>query len=175
MSQSEARFWFNINRRVERIRRDFLAQLRGIAAELGEASLANEDSIERLKRACKKNSIGKTQSDVMLDKAILEGMAEGKLTATPENKVHVSDDPWINRVGKMPKDIIYTSVDGRELVTTAAILAHVMQIPRVEQRSSMGRRLRLAMEAAGWKRNPSGKLKIDGRTLRGFWRYAPPR
>jgi hypothetical protein len=175
MTPQAESFWQKIYKRISSIKRGFIAELYLIAVDVGAAGLDGSDSTQRLKQACRRHPIGKSQSDTLVSKAITEGLAEGKLSAKPENKIHVSDDPWTTRIAKMPPELIYTSRDGRELVTSAAVLAHVLEIPRIEQRSFMGRRLRRAMEEMGWKRLPCGRVKIDGRPHRGYWRFASPR
>ena len=72
--------------------------------------------------------------------------------------------------------IIHRSGDGSERVASADLLEHVLDIPKAQQTSAYGQRLARAMEHAGWKRNPGGRVNINGKPERGYMRrlYGPP-
>jgi hypothetical protein len=175
--EAAAKFWQKTLKRLAACKRNFIAELRGVAAEVGAAGLGDADDIEQLKLACRRHPLGKLQSDALIAMVIAEGLAGGRLTAKPRDDIGPRVvDPWEAAIAKMPAELIHATIDGRELVTSGALLAHVIGIPRVEQKNTfLGRRLRRAMEATGWNRNPSGHVKVDGRPMRGYWRYALPR
>jgi predicted P-loop ATPase len=94
-------------------------------------------------------------------------------------------DPWEDVLANMPdsveaaKDgmmktvtVVHKSDDGYERVASADVLTHVLQIPTAQQTSVHGQRLALAMEHAGWSRNPSGRVTIGGKPVRGYVRPA---
>ena len=96
-------------------------------------------------------------------------------------------DPWEDILAHMPDTvtvvdslyqthtvtIIHKSGDGFERVASADVLTHVLKIPQAQQTSAHGQRLALAMKHAGWNRNPSGRVSINGRKpVRGYIRPA---
>jgi hypothetical protein len=94
-------------------------------------------------------------------------------------------DPWEDVLANMPdsveagKDgmiktmtIVHKSDDGYERVASADVLTHVLQIPTAQQTSTHAQRLALAMEHAGWSRNPTGRVTVGGKPVRGYIRPA---
>jgi predicted P-loop ATPase len=81
-------------------------------------------------------------------------------------------DPWEDILADMPDDVIHTAGDGYERVASAEVLESVLGIPRAQQISAHGQRLSLAMKRAGWERNDSGLVMIDGRNTRGYVRQS---
>lgn len=81
-------------------------------------------------------------------------------------------DPWEDILCDMPDCVIRRTGDGYERVATAQVLSQVLQIPTAQQTSAHGQRLARAMEKAGWGRNPSERVTIDGKEVRGYIRPA---
>ena len=81
-------------------------------------------------------------------------------------------DPWEDLLNFMSALVVHKSGDGHERVASADVLFHVLQIPRAQQTSGHAQRLANAMEHAGWKRNQSGRVMIDGKPVRGYIRPA---
>jgi len=90
-------------------------------------------------------------------------------------------DPWEDLIENMPasvtigsylqeKDvqIIYQdTLEGKELVRSADVLAYVLQVPTGHQHPEQGKRLVRAMKRFGWR---PGRVSILGRQCRGYWR-----
>lgn len=81
-------------------------------------------------------------------------------------------DPWEDILDHMPDMVMHKSGDGFARVASADVLAHVLNIPSAQQNSAHGQRLAHAMERAGWNRNPSGRVNINGMAVRGYIRPA---
>jgi predicted P-loop ATPase len=81
-------------------------------------------------------------------------------------------DPWEDLLNDMDDYVIRRAGDGYERVASADVLTNVLQIPRAQQTSAYAQRLAHAMERVGWKRNPSGRVTINGATVRGYIRPA---
>jgi predicted P-loop ATPase len=88
-------------------------------------------------------------------------------------------DPWedilerkLNLDG-MPAGFIHTS-GGSEVVASADILKHVLEIPPAQQTSGDGQRLAIAMGHVGWGRTKSGRVSINGKPARGYVRPIQP-
>ena len=85
-------------------------------------------------------------------------------------------DPWEEILGHMPDHVVHKSGDGFERVASADVLTRVLDIPKAQQTSAHGQRLALAMKHAGWSRNRSGNVTINGgKPVRGYIRtvYGP--
>jgi hypothetical protein len=65
--------------------------------------------------------------------------------------------------------IIHKEPD-RDLVTSADLLTHVLNIPVAQQHSGHSRRLATVMKLAGWERCASEKVTINGKQVRGYFR-----
>ena len=65
-------------------------------------------------------------------------------------------------------------VSGEERVSSAVLLEHVLKIPPKNRKTPDSMRLANVMRALGWSRHSNGKLTIDGKQVRGFWRNEPP-
>lgn len=85
-------------------------------------------------------------------------------------------DPWEDVLANMPDHVVHRSGDGFERVASADVLAHVLNIPKAQQISSHSQRLAAAMKHAGWSRNPTDRVTINGKPVRGYLRpaYSPP-
>jgi hypothetical protein len=81
-------------------------------------------------------------------------------------------DPWEDILTDMPDHLIHKSGDGYERVASADVLARVLDIPKAQQTSAHAQRLAHAMRHIGWKRNPAGRVTIDGVAVRGYIRPA---
>ena len=79
-------------------------------------------------------------------------------------------DPWEDLLRSMPDHIIHRSGDGYERVASADVLTKVLEIPSGQQTSAHAQRLAGAMKHAGWDRNPTGRVTIDGKPVRGYIR-----
>jgi hypothetical protein len=66
--------------------------------------------------------------------------------------------------------IIHRSGDGYERVASADVLLYILRIPAAQQNSAHGQRLSRVMAHVGWKRNPSGLVTINGKSVRGYLR-----
>jgi hypothetical protein len=96
-------------------------------------------------------------------------------------------DPWEDVVEAMPPartirnewgngeevQIIYQS-DGKELVASADVMAHVLGVPAGHQHPEHGRRLARVMPRCGWQTSESGRVRFAGKQVRGYWRDALP-
>ena len=69
--------------------------------------------------------------------------------------------------------IIYQS-EGKDLVSSADVLTHVLNVPIGQQHPEHGRRLARAMKRCGWQTTKSGRVRIRGKQFRGYWREPPP-
>ena len=65
--------------------------------------------------------------------------------------------------------IIHKESD-RELVASADLLKYVLSIPIAQQHTGHSRRLATVMKLAGWERNNSEKVTINGKQVRGYFR-----
>jgi hypothetical protein len=79
-------------------------------------------------------------------------------------------DPWEDILTSIPDEIIHSSADGFQRVSSADIFTHVLQIPRAQQTSAHGQRLARAMKLIGWERNASGNVTINNVPVRGYIR-----
>ena len=92
-------------------------------------------------------------------------------------------DPWEDILSHMPDSvniwedsvakavtIIHRSGDGYERVASADVLTHVLKVPKAQQTSAHGQRLASAIKHAGWDRNASGRVTINGDPVRGYIR-----
>jgi hypothetical protein len=79
-------------------------------------------------------------------------------------------DPWEDALVNIPENLIRKSGDGNERVASADVLRIALDIPLAQQTPAHGQRLVLAMKNIGWKRNESGLVKIDGNSVRGYFR-----
>ena len=68
--------------------------------------------------------------------------------------------------------IIYRS-DGKEMVSSAGVLVHVLGVQIGHQHPEHGRRLARVMTRCGWQTSESGRVSIAGKQRRGYWRDAP--
>lgn len=75
----------------------------------------------------------------------------------------------------VPDNVIHRSGDDYERVATTDVLEHALGILPEHQNEVQVRRIARAMAAAGWARNPSGKVRIDGVPIRGYIRRVPVR
>jgi predicted P-loop ATPase len=84
-------------------------------------------------------------------------------------------DLWEHKLERIPSEWIHTDKAARQMVTTAELLEHVLDIPVKEQNGAMGRRLAHAMKWCGWNRNDGGRVQWskDIKPARGFWRNVP--
>jgi hypothetical protein len=55
-------------------------------------------------------------------------------------------------------------------VTFNDIVSNVLAIPAAQQNANMGKTIGHAMEINGW-RKPTGPMRMNGRTVRGYWRF----
>jgi predicted P-loop ATPase len=81
-------------------------------------------------------------------------------------------DPWEDILADKLHEIAQKSGDGYERVSTAAVLTVALDIEHGQQTSTHGQRLALVMQRLGWERAPTGRVKIDGRAVRGYRRWA---
>ena len=117
--------------------------------------------------------------DITLDEKLWPAAAE-------EQEQRRTKDPWEDVVADLPKNIstnasinaspqtiqiIHEDNGGKELVATADLLQHVLSIPIGQQTSSHGMRLATVMKLAGWERGPSGRVSINGKQVRGYFRF----
>jgi predicted P-loop ATPase len=79
-------------------------------------------------------------------------------------------DPWEDILVDMPNHIIKRTGDGFEQVASADVLENALQIQNAHRTSALSQRLAHAMKHTGWERNASGKVMIEGRSVRGFIR-----
>jgi hypothetical protein len=96
-------------------------------------------------------------------------------------------DTWENVIENMPAfvterdglhstkeiQIIYQS-EGKELVRSADVLVHVLKVQTGQQHQEHGKRLARAMKRCGWQTFQSGRVSIEGKQYRGYWRDPPP-
>jgi predicted P-loop ATPase len=114
---------------------------------------------------------------IMLDSKLWDDASEAQ-------EVRRVADPWEDILDRMPDTvtvdagtpqsrtvlIIHKSGDGYERVASADVLSYVLRIPIAQQNSVHGQRLSLAMPHAGWSRNKSGRVTINGVPARGYIR-----
>jgi hypothetical protein len=79
-------------------------------------------------------------------------------------------DPWEDTLANMPDHIVHTSGDGQQRVSSADVLTFALHIPPGQQTSAHAQRLAYAMALAGWTRNPTGRVSINGTPVRGYLR-----
>jgi predicted P-loop ATPase len=60
--------------------------------------------------------------------------------------------------------------DHKEMVASADVLVHVLEVPTGHQHPEHGRRLSRVMKRCGWQTSKSGRVFIAGRQVRGYWR-----
>ena len=87
---------------------------------------------------------------------------EDILVDVPETVTHIG----------VSKTIIYRSGDGFERVASADLSEHILNVQRAQQTPAHAQRLANAMEKLGWTRNPSGRVTINGKPVRGYLRAA---
>jgi predicted P-loop ATPase len=69
--------------------------------------------------------------------------------------------------------IVYSYRNGDEIeerVTSKDLLEHILKIPPARQSRFDAMRLSDVMRVLGWKRHDNGKVRIEGKQLRGYWR-----
>jgi predicted P-loop ATPase len=64
--------------------------------------------------------------------------------------------------------------DGYERIASTDLLTVLLDIPKAQQTPMHGQRLALVMPRFGWERTSSGLVKIEGRSVRGYRRWAEP-
>jgi hypothetical protein len=97
-------------------------------------------------------------------------------------------DPWEDIVADVPYSVTYTDamltehttqliygdaddVAGHtERVASADLLMHLLRIPAAQQKDYYGVRLAKAMKRAGWQRASNGKVTINKKQVRGYFR-----
>ena len=78
--------------------------------------------------------------------------------------VSVTEGPY----GTKEVPIIHQS-EGKELVSSADVLVHVLKVPTGQQHPEHGKRLARVMKRCGWQ---SGRVSILGKQCRAYWRDA---
>jgi predicted P-loop ATPase len=94
-------------------------------------------------------------------------------------------DPWEDILANIPDSvdifadgmkqkvtIVHRSGDGHERIASVDLLTYVLDIPKAQQNPAHGQRLANAMERLGWNRNPTGKVRINDVSVRGYIRPA---
>jgi putative DNA primase/helicase len=101
--------------------------------------------------------------------------------AAVEQEKRRTIDPWEDILADIPETMtdfgadnskkkIIWSVGEEERVVTSDLLTLVLKVPPANQTSAQGHRLALIMERLGWQRKPGGTLRIDGSSVRGYFR-----
>ena len=98
-----------------------------------------------------------------------------------EQEKRRTKDPWEDILLDIPENIGGTNFgtkiihrgEGKEKVKSSDLLVHLLLIPLAQQTSHHSMRLALAMKANKWQRNSHGKVTIDGRSVRGYFRPDP--
>ena len=67
--------------------------------------------------------------------------------------------------------IIHLVMSDQERVAAHDVLTHVLEVPIARQTTSDTMRLANAMKALGWQRTSNGKVVIDGKQVRGYFRW----
>jgi predicted P-loop ATPase len=99
-------------------------------------------------------------------------------------------DPWETVLAGMPEMVekkkwdqeaeeyavtnihwIIHNIGDQERVASEAILTHVLEVPIARQTTSDAMRLANAMKAQGWQRTSNGKVTINGKQVRGYFRW----
>jgi predicted P-loop ATPase len=70
------------------------------------------------------------------------------------------------------RTIVHETPDGEQRVTTNDLVTHVLHVPVPQQTPEHGKRLGPIMTRHGWFRAEDGRVYVDGRTQRGFYRPA---
>jgi len=159
---------------LSKVKKNGIAELFSAASDIGAmAGLEDHVCLALLKAASEKNELLSKESPKLREKTIVDGLAEGRRARpslvsydTPEKRVA---DVWEDVLAQLPAHIIHRCVDGRELVTSADIATHVLNIP-ID--SGIGGRIAKAMTLAGWHRHRSGLIKIGSKSHRGYWRFS---
>jgi predicted P-loop ATPase len=120
-------------------------------------------------------------ASIVLDPALWSAAAE-------EQEKRRLRDPWEDVIENMPVSVevregnstttqevpIIHQSDGKELVSSANVLLHVLKLPTGQQHQEHGKRLARVMKQCGWQTPKSGRVSISGKQCRGYWRDAPP-
>lgn len=148
----------------------FVRELYQAAHDCGARCVIPADEqfcMAKLKDAANLSRLGKRLSAVLLETTIQEGLNDGKSLADKA----IADrwrDPWETQLANIPARLIHCAPNGRELVTSADLMTHVLNVPKS---AAAGRRLAPAMTLNGWRRHASQLVKIGGRNFKGYWRF----
>jgi len=161
---------------LSKVKKNGIAELFSAASDIGAmAGLEDHVCLALLKAASEKNELLSKESLKLREKTIVDGLAEGRRLAmeqapsiVPQGSNRVAD-VWEDVLAQLPAHIIHRCVDGRELVTSADIATHVLNVP-ID--SGIGGRIAKAMTLAGWHRHRSGLIKIGSKSHRGYWRFS---
>jgi predicted P-loop ATPase len=114
----------------------------------------------------------------------LEGLAreaqEGRRTKDPWEDVLAEIPPTITIFGSSEEGesggegeiIIIHRIAGEERVSSRDLLEYILKIPPARQSRFDAMRLAEVMKAVGWNRNTGGKVTIENKQVRGYWRLA---
>ena len=102
--------------------------------------------------------------------------------ARKEQEKRRARDPWedvlvnlpgfvIDKNGKQVT-IIHRTTDGRDMIKSADVLSHVLDVPPAQQTTWHGMRLANSLKQLGWQRNDSGRVQFGDQPVRGYWRFS---
>ena len=145
--------------------------------------LIRRDRLQLWGEAAKYESVGER---ITLDEALWPD-------AEVEQEDRRAKDPWEDIVADIPQSttrgaadnhtertvqLIYCDDDladvtgyKKEKVASADLLQHLLNIPIAQQKTEHTMRLSTVMRRAGWTRD-SNKVTINGKQVRGYWRWA---
>lgn len=157
-------------RKLADVKERFVAALREAAVDCGARCVVAADEtfcIEKLKDATKLSRLGMRLHSDLVELTIAEGLQEGKALADKT----IADrwrDPWETKLAEIPARLIHRAPSGRDLVSSADILQHFLEVPCS---AAAGKRLSPAMTLNGWRRHRNHIVRIGGVNCKGFWRY----
>jgi predicted P-loop ATPase len=84
-------------------------------------------------------------------------------------------DPWEEALRDIPTRVDFVGkichrVDDRINVATADLLGSVLGIDKKDQTTLHSMRLANVMKNLGWNRHDHGKVTVNGKQVRGYWR-----